>query len=631
MTAPYSKIFDDIYFAAEDGLAESRYVFLQQNNLPEAWAGKQNFTICETGFGTGLNFLCAWDLFEKTANSKDKLTYISFEKYPLSAAEILDYLSPWREKLGDKLNKLCQVYPLRIGGWHKIKLNAQIDLLLIFDDVNRAISELDTTTTSVDCWFLDGHAPAKNPDMWSEILFQNMANLSQKNARFATFTAAGLVKNRLINHGFEVIKSRGFGRKRDMLKGFFKGKSSVDVSKIFYTPHKKQTSIAIIGGGIAGAATVQSLLKYGAIIDLYESNQLASGGSGNVLGLYNPRITARRGFESDFYSSGFMHAYKRFQKLHQEEMKTDTRTASPLKLKLGNLHLFTAQNLLNEMARERRDHRLYAFPEAWGWHKEHAQIVDASEASEISGISLSRGGVFLPQAGSISPQNLVRNVLLSDNAAEENLRIRMENVSVLQQENLHWVINGRIYDAVILTCASGAKFFFNASYLNLQSVRGQISLVETPQVFAPLKVNLCYGGYASAPQDGYMVVGSTFQPWDEGCDLRDADHGWVLDKLGNEIDTFDGVVKIIGGRASTRCTTKERVPLIGETPHFSGLYLNIAHGSHGLISAIMGAEILASQIFWDIQPLPKSAIKQLNPRRLIKSDQPASLSRRLES
>lgn len=213
---PRSEMFDDIYFSLQDGAAETRYVFLEGNGLPYAWKDSASFTICETGFGTGLNFLCAWTLFEQTALPAQRLEFISFEKYPLSAEEIERYLRPMVER--DKLQAMLRHYPLRAAGTHKLFIAPQVTVTLLFGDVNEEISKLHT---GVDAWFLDGFAPAKNPDMWRATLFQNMARLSSKKTTFATFTAAGAVKRGLQEAGFTVEKVAGFGRKRDMLKGRF--------------------------------------------------------------------------------------------------------------------------------------------------------------------------------------------------------------------------------------------------------------------------------------------------------------------------------------------------------------------------------------------------------------------------
>lgn len=212
--------YDDVYFDEADGLAETRYVFLDSNNLPEAWktipADKRDFVIAETGFGTGLNFLAAWKLFEETAPAGKRLHFISFEKYPLDAEEIEAILLPWAEEFKDYFSRLKTHYPLLVPGFHRVHLSPYIKLTLIFDDVNVGLPQLEA---SVDAWFLDGFKPSSNPDMWSDLVFEHMARLSHETASFATFTSAGAVKRGLQSAGFTVRKVPGFGTKRDMLVG----------------------------------------------------------------------------------------------------------------------------------------------------------------------------------------------------------------------------------------------------------------------------------------------------------------------------------------------------------------------------------------------------------------------------
>ncbi len=208
--APRSKIFDDVYFSAEDGLEETRHVFLAGNNLPEAWAGRGRFTIAETGFGTGLNFLAVWKLFAETAIPGQSLEFISFEKYPLSAAEMKQALSIWDEELKEYADALCAAYPA--DG----RIAQNVTLRLIIGDVNEELPKLETP---VDCWFLDGFRPSSNPEMWTEAVFENMARLTVSGGTFATFTSAGFVRRGLQAAGFEVSKVRGFGRKREMSVG----------------------------------------------------------------------------------------------------------------------------------------------------------------------------------------------------------------------------------------------------------------------------------------------------------------------------------------------------------------------------------------------------------------------------
>lgn len=214
---PRSEQFDDVYFSAADGLAETRHVFIEGNDLPRrlaAWSPDKVFTICETGFGTGLNFLAALKLCRELKTNR--FEFISFEKYPVTADFIDQSLSHWRDDIGRELDALLKVYPVDLSGRQRVSLAGEVGLDLIFGDVNAEISKLEAC---VDCWFLDGFKPSSNPEMWSETVFQNMYRLSAPHATLATFTAAGFVRRGLKDAGFDVRKVRGFGHKRDMTVG----------------------------------------------------------------------------------------------------------------------------------------------------------------------------------------------------------------------------------------------------------------------------------------------------------------------------------------------------------------------------------------------------------------------------
>lgn len=216
MSVPRSELYDDVYFSAEDGLAETRHVFIEGNNLPDAWAHADEFIIAETGFGTGLNFLAAWQLFEETAKPDQCLKFISVELYPLRAIEIEEYLAPWSKEFKTILPVFLEKYPEKLLGRHAINITERITLELYFGDVNDVLPQLQAV---VDAWFLDGFKPSKNPEMWSDIVFENMVRLTKLNGTFSTFTAAGFVRRGLEAVGFEVRKTPGFGRKREMIVG----------------------------------------------------------------------------------------------------------------------------------------------------------------------------------------------------------------------------------------------------------------------------------------------------------------------------------------------------------------------------------------------------------------------------
>jgi len=220
---PYSPAFEDVYFSSDDGLLETEHVFIQGNALTDRWQQLQSdtFTILETGFGTGLNFLCACKAWLTHAPTNAVLHFISVEKHPLSAADMHKALLHW-QTLQTIAGELLAHYDTLLETGTASLFNHRVQLQVLFGDATACLSGLDI---KADAWFLDGFAPAKNPDMWQPALFAQMARLSSPHTTFATFTSAGIVRRGLTATGFKVIKIPGFGRKREMITGHFTGNS----------------------------------------------------------------------------------------------------------------------------------------------------------------------------------------------------------------------------------------------------------------------------------------------------------------------------------------------------------------------------------------------------------------------
>lgn len=560
---PRSQQFDDVYFSAEDGLAETGHVFVEGNGLPGRWQGRDRFTIAETGFGTGLNFLAAWKLFDETAVPGAFLDFISVEKYPLSAAEIRKGLAHWAPQLGHYLERFLDQYPLRTAGFHRMVFDGRVALTLIFDDANDALPQI---RAQVDAWFLDGFTPAKNPLMWTQAVFNEMARLSVPGATFATFTAAGDVKRGLREAGFTVNKQKGFGRKRDMLAGFMPGDTK---------PLPRRTGrVAIIGGGLAGASCAYVLKQYGFAPVLYEKEgALATGASGNRLGLYNPRFTAFRGSESDFYAPAFALAHRTFNTMKEIDFNP-----------CGALHLMTDDD---------KRKRFLRTVENWGWHKDHMRLVDAAEASATAGVRVEHDALYLPDSGSVSPQKLCK-------AYTKDIDVRLNTLAALATCDEDFVV-----------LAGGPALLDQG--LQLETVRGQVSYPAPNDQLRALKTALCYGGYLAPGSDGSLMLGSTFQKWLSDTDVKEGDHADNLAKLAEAIPSLSGL-SIEGGRAGLRTAAKDRFPVIGARGD-GRVYLSAAHGSHGILSSLMAAHLIADALRGGPFCLPERAVRALDPQR----------------
>lgn len=220
---PHSLDFNDVYFNTDDGLAETEHVFITHNQLQQRFSNNSlsSFTIIETGFGPGLNFLAVSSLWLQLAPQNAILHYIGIEKTPLSLTDITRAQALWPQ-FSNVSQALIPQYSNLKNGANQFSLAAgRIQLDLQINNIALALPQLSQTA---DAWLLDGFAPAKNATMWSKEVFAQMARLSITGTTFATFTSAGHVKRGLQVAGFEVNKHKGFGKKREMLSGLFNGR-----------------------------------------------------------------------------------------------------------------------------------------------------------------------------------------------------------------------------------------------------------------------------------------------------------------------------------------------------------------------------------------------------------------------
>ncbi|THB63594.1 MAG: hypothetical protein D6B27_11960 [Gammaproteobacteria bacterium] len=212
-----SDIYDDIYFSKIDGKAESTYVFLDNNNLKPRFSLCENFTIAEIGFGSGLNFVNTMSLWGETKKKFGWLEYYSFELHPFTDSDLkraAAFFPDFKELYICLLESYADIHE----GINRIVFpEKNVILFLLVGDANILIDELGRET--IDCWYLDGFAPAKNPELWNDVLLKKVAEKTVNRGTFSTFTASGNVRRALQNSGFAVEKVKGFGRKRDMLRG----------------------------------------------------------------------------------------------------------------------------------------------------------------------------------------------------------------------------------------------------------------------------------------------------------------------------------------------------------------------------------------------------------------------------
>ena len=634
--APHSAAFDDVYFSREDGRAETEHVFVNANDLPArfaAWPPERAFVIGETGFGTGLNMLCAWACFEDHAPAHARLHLLSTEKFPLDHASLTRALSAW-PSLATYTQVLCAQWPEPVSGIHRLHLSERVTLDLHFGDTAERLGQLDG---QVDAWFLDGFAPSKNPDMWQPALFDAMAARSRPGATFATFTCAGIVKRGLKAAGFTWQKVPGFGRKREMLAGHIDmpPDDTRRQATPWFTPPAATypRQVAVIGAGIAGTSVAAALARRGIQVRLIDREGPGAGGSGNRQGALYVKLAAETNHQSRFYLAGLMYSQRWLSQLS---------TPTPLWQPSGVVQLALTDK---EVSRQQRFIANHPLPDT---------VVSAQTAglSDQAGVPVSADqALFYPQAGWARPKALCERLV-----DHPNIQVCRGEVTQLRRDGQRWQLdlaNGDVIsaDQVVIANAQLANRFAQTAALPLQQVRGQVSEVTLPTgVDAPRRV-VCAGGYVSPPIDGVLTFGASFLPNNDTTEVTADDHQRNIDELRHALpDWVDDLEQVgvslnaqtLAGRAAVRAASPDKSPYAGPVPvadawreayqglskdaskvpdtlgeHYPGLWISTAHGSRGLSSAPLCAEVIASRMCGDPLPLEAPLVDHLHPGRRI--------------
>jgi tRNA 5-methylaminomethyl-2-thiouridine biosynthesis bifunctional protein len=627
---PLSRHFDDVYFSRQDGLEETRYVFLANNDLAARFAALGDgecLCIGETGFGTGLNFLCAWQLFEQQAPAGARLHFVSVEKYPLQLADLQRALALWPE-LAPFSAPLLEQYRAIHPGFQRLLLGGgRVVLTLLIGDALEQLAQLDAR---IDAWFLDGFNPAKNPQMWTPELFAELARLSAPGATLGTFSSAGVVRRALNDAGFRMKRVPGLGKKWEVLKGQFAGHPEGEGKPWFARPanQARDKHAVVIGAGLAGCATAASLAARGWRVSLLERHgEVAAEASGNPQGVLYLKLSAHGTALSQLIVAGFGHTRRQLERLQRG---ADWDACGVLQL------AFDAK----EAARQAK--LAAAFP------SELLTPLTHEQAEALAGIGLPAGGLFYPDAGWVHPPALCR--LLAAHPSID-LLTHSEALELRRHDDQWQVLAGQqeLARAPVLVLAAAAEIrrFAQSAGLPLKRIRGQISRLPANSASSALRTVVCADGYLAPPRDGEHTLGASFDFHSDDLTPSVAEHAGNLELLKDissdlaerlQADQLDPAQ--LEGRAAFRCTSPDYLPIVGPLadaeafaeryavlakdarqvpqapcPWLPGLYVNSGHGSRGLITAPLSGELIAAWLEGEPLPLPRAVAEACHPNR----------------
>lgn len=623
---PHSNHFDDIYFSHEDGIAETKHVFINGNDLINRWQKNHkvdDFVVAETGFGTGLNLLVLLQQWQLTKDKPKHLHFISVEKHPLSfddiqkAHQAFPALGPFSQQLLSIWRGLDDHFRC---GIQRFELNQEVSLTLAFGDATENLKQLHAT---VDAWFLDGFAPKKNPDMWHDELITEINRLSRPGSTLATFTAAGDIRRRLEAQGFVVTKVPGFGKKREMITAAFDHKKKPQKQGHRWyplpsvLPENEQADskhITILGAGIAGLSLAHYFKQAGFHTTIIDQNtQPMQQASGNALAMVMPVITAQDSPETQFYQRAFAHAHgfyteQEFNAIGVEQLITDEKT------------------------------------KLW------AQAIDqAQPPAQVLKVMQQKQAVLYPNAGYLDTQKVAGRLSQS---VDQYLTHKISHIT--QNQSGHWQLhagNENIATAKLLIIANGIQAqIIGQSHgfdLGLTVKHGMTSVIKAPAM--DLQHIMLDSGYLIPDAvNNRWVCGATFDhlpeaQWDDDAELA-ADH-WQRNKQwwqGHAIHDVLENAEVVAGHAAIRATTADHLPLCGpiiDQAQFQADYHDLHHGRHwqdypeaavknnlyvlnglgsrGFTSAPLLAQHLCAMICAQPLPLEDDLCKIIHPNRFL--------------
>jgi len=623
--------FGDTYASRAGALAQSRAVFLAGCRLPERLDGRLH-TVLETGFGTGLNALAlAQAAHDQRAAQQSArhpgegsvatgtqarpvahchVHYVGIEGHPLGQDDLaaalapFDELSPWREAL-------LAGWPPPMEGVFRWSLDPHFTLTLVFGEVLPALLGLEAMADSV---FLDGFSPDRNPAMWTLPVLEQVIAHCQPSARLASWCVAGEVRRALQVAGCTVERKPGFGGKRERLEAVVEAPRSESRVAVAapqagdgvagrHRPHgdRRPERALVIGAGIAGAGVAAALALRGIDVTVAEADQPACGASGNPLGVVRPEPSGVDHPVSRLTAMGTLWL-RRWLESQARCPSTDAAPGADRRSiraeRCGALRLPRD----DKHARRLREHA-EAVPESW------MRWLSAAEAAERAGAAVAGDGVWIEEAWSIAPPDLVTAMIATPGIGLRRGEVAAVTAGEADGVRIVWRDgSAETWPLVVVANAFGVD---GHRALPLRRVRGQLSWApQSPH--CGLSAIVCREGYVTPAIDGRHLVGATFQRDDVDLAPRDEDDRTNQWRLGRLLPGWaDRPLSV--ARVSLRAATPDRLPLVGALA--PGLYASLGHGSRGLTCAPLCGELLASMVCGEPLPLPEGLVRRLDPLR----------------
>ncbi|MFJ1302641.1 FAD-dependent 5-carboxymethylaminomethyl-2-thiouridine(34) oxidoreductase MnmC [Pseudomonadota bacterium AL_CKDN230030165-1A_HGKHYDSX7] len=596
-----SPLYGDVYNSPADAYGQTQSVFLQGNGLPERWQGRDRFTVCETGFGLGTNFLALWQAWRADPARCGRLHMVSIEGHPFDR----DTLQRLRDThvpapLRELADALIAQWPPLLPGVHRLEFDGgAVTLTLAFGPAERMATQL---RARVDAYFLDGFSPRLNPQMWDEGVLRRLGRLAAPDATLATWSAAATVRDGLRRAGFDVARQPGEAGKWHITVGRRAAWAAAQAPVVPAAAALRE-AVLVVGAGLAGAGVAHALARRGCEVVVLAPDTPAH--AQHLAAALTPVIARDDNARARLSRAGSRMARVRWAHLPAEIVQ---RTGT-LQLERDD-----ARPVLQEAL------GALAFPSSW------ARPVTREEASALAGMALARGGVFLADGMLVRPQPLIDALLDHPLITREPGQVHR-----LIAADGGWIAEDHLGTAlaragtVVLANAVGARAVLARSGLiealprvaQMHALAGEVTQIPAAALGGGPRCVVAGEGYLLPEVEGWCVAGGTYVHGAEHSAVSEAGQVTNLGKAAGLLASSGLSWPPAGslpGWAGWRAVQPGRLPAVGTLAHAPGIWLATGYASRGLSwSALMG-EVIAAGLYAEPVPLEADLLGAIAPR-----------------
>ena len=605
----YSPAYGDVYHSPAGALGQAEHVFLRGNGLPERWRGRDAFTVCETGFGLGLNFLALWRAWRDDPARSAALHVLAVEGHPFAPTDLAALLARHAPgPLAGLARELAAQWPLPLPGLHRLEFDGgAVTLTLAFGEAQTVAPRLDAC---VDAYFLDGFAPGRNPRMWEPALLRELAAMAAPGATLATWACTGELRRALSESGFDARRETGYGGKWHMTVATARAEGARAAQA--RARIRPRGHAVVVGAGLAGAGIAQGLALRGwrvTVLDAARAGGVAAH-AGHMAAALTPVVARDDNARARLSRAGSARALARWRDLPEGAAP---RVCGTVQLERDEGRAAALAGTLE----------MLAFPAEW------VRQVDRDEAGALAGMPVARGGAYFAQGMLMQPGRLIETLL-----ALPGVTVLPAQVARVHQDGGQWQAldaAGRELaraDTMILANAAGARGVLDASGLlepwlprvaQMHALAGEVTLLPAAALEGGPRCIIGGEGYLLPDTGEGCVAGSTYVHGAEQALISAEGQQVTLGKAAGLLGTVGPAWNALTpgslpGWAGWRAVLPGRLPAVGELAHAPGLWMAAGYASRGLSwSALMG-DLIGARLMGEPSPLERDLAGLVTPR-----------------